>query len=233
MNNIGQKKDAIADCYIFPTYLLDKEINQLEKPAILVHGAYREEPDRYEGRYKEKNIIHCVYAGTFDPRKGGAIAAVLMAEYLSEKYHVHILGFGNPTDTNKIKTIIEDVSQKSKAKVTFDGLLFGDEYINFIQRCDIGLSTQNPEEAFNATSFPSKILAYLANGLKVVSIRIPAVETSAIGDYMYYYDIQTPEHIAKAIMGIDNKDEYDSRVIIRNLDKEFRKNLFLLLEQIN
>lgn len=92
------------------------------------------------------------------------------------------------------------------------------------------MSTQNPNAKFNDTSFPSKILSYMANGLRVVSIRIPAIEKSAVGKFMYYYDEQTPENIAKAIKSIDFSEEYDSRKTIGVLDKAFICDLKTMLK---
>ena len=172
--------------------------------------------------------IHVVYAGTFDPRKGGATAAAA-TEWLSEKYHIHILGFGSSNDTEHIKKVIQNTNEKSKATVTYDGLLSGEDYIQFLQKCQIGLSTQNPDADFNSTSFPSKILSYMANGLRVVTIRIPAIESSDVGQNLYYYDNQTPQDIAKAIMSVDLNDGYDGRVRIAELDKQFRNDLKILL----
>lgn len=207
-----------ADAYILPTAMLKDSLSVGNKPCVLIHGTYQVEPQIGSGFGDDK--IHVVYAGTFDPRKGGGAAAAA-AEYLPENYHVHILGFGSKSDTETMQRLIADVSTKAKATVTYDGLLSGANYIRFIQSCHIGLSTQNPDAAFNATSFPSKILSYMANGLRVVSIRIPAVETSAIGDVMYYYDKQTPEEIARAIMNVDMRDVYDSRKVISMLNKKF------------
>ena len=174
--------------------------------------------------------IHCVYAGTLDPRKGGAIASAESALFLNENYHIHILGFGNEKEKAEMLNTIDSISKKSKAKITYDGLLSGEEYIKFIQSCDIGLSTQNPNAKFNDTSFPSKILSYMANGLRVVSVRIPVVEESGIGKCVYYYDEQTPENIAKAIKSIDFSEEYDSRKAIGVLDKAFICNLKTMLK---
>lgn len=232
-----KEKQALsyANAYIFPTRLLDEKVNKAHKPSVIIHGTYGVEADRkcefgdIELRKQDKRIIHCVYAGTFDPRKGGAIAAAA-AEFLPENYHIHILGFGSDVEIQNMKDMIADISSRSKATVSYDGLLSGEDYIRFIQSCDIGLSTQNPNAAFNATSFPSKILSYMANGLRVVSIRIPAIESSAIGDYMYYYDTQTPEAIAKAVMTVDVSDDYDGRKIISQLDSGFRSELVKLLE---
>lgn len=218
-----------ADSFIFPTELLDKEINKKNKPYVIIHGTYKVEEQK-SSKFRDKDgKIHIVYAGTFDPRKGGGVAAAAAAEFLNENYHIHILGFGSQEETNNIKKIILEISKKTKCTITYDGLKSGDEYIRFIQSCDIGLSTQNPNADFNGTSFPSKILSYMSNGLRVVSIDIPAIKSSDIGDYMYYYKKQTPEEIAKAIQKVDINDNYDSRKIIYNLDKKFAEELLEIL----
>ena len=215
-----------ADAYIFPTKLLSNLINESEKPEVIIHGTYKVEPEK-EKTFSD-NKIHIVYAGTLDPRKGG-ISAVKATEYLPSNYHIHIIGFGSKQDINNIKRCIDEISKQSKATVTYDGLLSGEEYIRFIQNCDIGLSTQSPDADFNATSFPSKILSYMANGLRVVSIRIPAIETSAIGKYMYYYEEQTPKAIANAIKSVKINDGYNGKKVISELDLRFQKDLKLLL----
>lgn len=209
----------IADGFIFPTELLSEKVNTEKKPEVIIYGTYHIEKEL--PKLFSDGKIHCVYAGTFDPRKGGAIASAESAMFLDENYHVHILGFGNEKEKAEMLNTIDSISKKSKAKITYDGLLSGEEYIKFIQSCDIGLSTQNPNGKYNDTSFPSKILSYMANGLRVVSIRIPAIEKSAVGKFMYYYDEQTPENIAKAIKSIDFSEEYDSRKAIGMLDKDF------------
>ena len=223
---------SAASSYIFSTELLNRELNNGNKPYVVCNGTYNTTQKLVEEKIfdDDKDKIHCVYAGTFDPRKGGGAAAAAAA-FLPPNYHIHILGFGNDTDTRVMKDLISEVSKKSVATVTYDGLLSGEEYIRFIQSCDIGLSTQNPDAAFNATSFPSKILSYMSNGLRVVSTRIPAIEGSAIGKYMYYYDKQTPEEIAKAIMAVDLNDDYNGRQVISKLDAEFSYDIAKLMEK--
>lgn len=223
-----QKFIACADKYIFPTELLNEKFNKQNKPYTVIHGTYQVEPKREETFGDGK--IHVVYAGTFDPRKGGGVAAAA-TEWLSKEYHVHILGFGSDSDTANIKKLIKETNEKSEAIVTYDGLLSGEEYIKFLQKCHIGLSTQNPDADFNATSFPSKILSYMANGLRVVTIRIPAIESSAVNSDIYYYKNQTPKDIAKAIMAIDLSNGCDGRKKIAELDKKFCEDLKNLLEE--
>lgn len=212
----------IADSFIFPTELLSESVNTEKKPEAIIYGTYhiaKEMPKLFtDGK------IHCVYAGTLDPRKGGAAAAAA-ALFLNGDYHIHILGFGNEKEKKEMLGIIDDISKK-----TYDGLLSGDEFTSFIQSCDIGFSTQDPSAAFNSTSFPSKILTYMVNGLRVVSIRIPAIEKSAVGKFMYYYDEQTPENIANAVKSIDLADGYDSRKELERIDREFVENIVSLTE---
>lgn len=226
----------LADAFIFPTQLLDDLVNTNHKPAVIIHGTYQVESDRKcdvfgtKLQNQESHIIHCVYAGTLDPRKGGASAAAAAAEFLPENYHIHILGFGSDQQIRKMKNQIKDRANQSKAQVTYDGLLSGEDYIRFIQSCDIGLSTQNPDAAFNDTSFPSKILSYMANGLRVVSIRIPAIERSYIGKNVYYYNPQTPQEIAQAILSMDLNDDYNGREVVKQLDKKFATEFSALLQ---
>lgn len=218
----------IADGFIFPTELLSEKVNTEKKPEVIIYGTYHIEKEL--PKLFSDGKIHCVYAGTLDPRKGGAIASAESALFLNENYHIHILGFGNEKEKAEMLNTIDSISKKLKAKITYDGLLSGEEYIKFIQSCDIGLSTQNPNGKYNDTSFPSKILSYMANGLRVVSVRIPVVEESGIGKCVCYYDEQTPENIAKAIKSIDFSEEYDSRKTIGVLDKAFICDLKTMLK---
>lgn len=220
----------IADGFIFPTELLSEKVNTEKKPEVIIYGTYHIEKEL--PKLFSDGKIHCVYAGTLDPRKGGAIASAESALFLNENYHIHILGFGNEKEKAEMLNTIDSISKKSKAKITYDGLLSGEEYIKFIQSCDIGLSTQNPNGKYNDTSFPSKILSYMANGLRVVSVRIPVVEESGIGKCVCYYDEQTPENIAKAIKSIDFSEEYDSRKTIGVLDKAFICDLKTMLKGV-
>lgn len=216
-----------CDRYIFPTQLLDEKLNTSHKPSVTIHGLYNVQPDRKV--CFNDNKVHVVYAGTLDPQKGGAAAAAAAA-YLPENFHIHILGFGNDRFVSNIKSVVAETAKVSKCGLTFHGLLQGEEFIQFIQKCEIGLSTQDPNAAFNATSFPSKILNYMSNGLKVVTIDIPAIRKSAVGENLFYYEKQTPQEIAKAILFAHKSDNYNGRGLLINLDNQFVKDIARLIE---
>ncbi len=218
---------SLADKFLFATELLDEKINTSNKKSAVIYGTYKVSPI-LENRIDDGKI-HCVYAGTFDPRKGGAFAAVNAAEFLNDEYHIHIIGFGSDKEKELLNKLIQDVSRKTKCVITFDGCFSGDEYLKFIQKCHIGLSTQNPEGAYNNTSFPSKILSYMANGLEVVSIRIPVIELSSICDNITYYNENSGQAIAKAISSVVISEANTNRCLIADLNVAFTENLKTLL----
>ncbi len=228
-----RKKEYIifnsSDGYLLSTQLLVDFLNIKNKPVIVSHGSYMVERDRF--LKKIDNNIHVVYAGTLDPRKGGALAAAA-AVYLPSNYHIHILGFGTKNEKDQLQEIIKQCRLTGHAEITYDGVLSGDEYVCFMQSNDIGLSTQNPNATFNSSSFPSKIISYMANGLQVVSIRIPAIENSKIGDIIYYYEEQSPESIAKAILSVNLLERIDTRQKVKELDIQFVKEFRVMLDKL-
>ena len=212
----------IADGFILAVKNLLHEIPQ-NRPYIVINGTYKTEVDKSVSF--NDNKIHCIYAGTFDTTKGGAAAAAATAEFLPSNYHIHILGFGTEKQKNNLLALIDRVQKKAKCTLTYDGLKSGEEYITFLQKCHIGLCTQIPDAKYVETSFPSKILVYLANGLRVLSARIPAVEKSDVGSLINYYNKQSPQEIANAIMKIDINDNFNPREHLKKLDVNCGKAL--------
>ena len=98
----------------------------------------------------------------------------------------------------------------------------GDDFRMFIQKCDIGLSSQNPDGQYNDTSFPSKVLMYLSNGLKVVSIDIPVLRNSNVTECIFYAKSANGEDIAKEIVNATYKSSLmSSKSLLNRLDSDF------------
>ena len=218
----------VADAFICSNKHLSEVFNKEGKPSALLYGIYR----AYEGERSGfgDGKIHVVYAGTLDPRKGGAAAAAA-AEHLDERYHVHLLGFGSDEQIEEIKGLIFEANSKSSATITYDGLLKGKEFDDFLRKCHIGLATQIPDASFTKTSFPSKVLTYLANGLSVVSSTYDAIQSSPVASCVSFYDEQTPQKIAECIMNT-NVDNVASTEVIRGLDEKFRRELANLFNEV-
>jgi hypothetical protein len=214
---------SVADKFIFPTELLNKKVNIYDKPYVIATGIYRSEKIT-QNKFNDGKI-HIVYAGTLRIEKGGALTTVRMAEYLDERFYVHILGNGTDKEKDQLINEIEKVKKNSTVSISYDGVLRGDDFKHFLQKCHLGLSTQNPEGEYNDTSFPSKILTYLANGLDVLSVKIPAVESSPVGSCVYYYEGSNPELIAETIKNIEWDVSVDKGAYLDSLNTKLILNL--------
>jgi len=214
----------LADKYLFSTSLLNDVINKDNKDYVINHGTYSiVEKGEYISSYDK---IHVVFSGTLDPRKGVNLA-LSTSQYLDNKYHLHILGFGSEKEKENLLMAIK--SLKTKCMVTFEGLLLGDKYNDFLHKCHIGLCTQQSNQKYNTTSFPSKVLSYLSNGLRVISIELDALKKSKVSNLLYYYKNDDPEEIAEVIKNIDFTKPYNSKKEIASLNNEFLEELKKLL----
>jgi len=231
LNNAKTKKRElsyfkIADSYLFCSDVLDGIVNTDKKPSAVIYGTYQVEEDRNVKRNDGK--IHLLYAGTFSKQKG-VMTAINLASNLPSNYHIHILGKSSTNVLANINKIVSHNNKTNHATVTYDGFLSGEDYIRFVQSCDIGLSPQNSNTTFNETSFPSKVLSYLSNGLRVVSVKLDPLEQSSISHLLYYYEGDSIEKLAETVQLISFLDPYDSRVIVDELDEKFRKAMDCLL----
>lgn len=220
-----------VDAYIFPTEIMNDKINTKNKPYIIIYGAYLIE--KQIGSKFDDDKIHIVYAGTFDETKGGAYLAIESSKYLDDKYQLHILGFGTENQKQKVVEYIQKINLETKCVVKYHGVLIGNEYICFLQKCQIGLSTQNTSLKYNETSFPSKILSYMSNGLRVVSGISKCLEKAEIKQFLYFYTGNSAENIADTIKKIDFFSHYDSREEIKKLNKKCVKNINELIKNLD
>lgn len=215
----------IGDDYIFVSELLRDEVNK-EKKSIVVYGTYKAISD-FGFRFQDGKV-HIVYAGTLHPAKG-VLTAVAVAEFLDRDFVLDILGGGSERDVRALKEKIHEIAPRTECEINYVGLKMGDDFNAYIQACQIGLSPQQADALFNATSFPSKILMYMSNGIKVVSIRLPAIEMSSVGMHIAYYDVQDAKEIAEVIKKVRYVENCDGRSLLDELHKKFVAQLKGLL----
>lgn len=226
----GERKAlSVSDGYIFVNDLLHTYL-KTNKPWIPVYGSYSSCKDMHCERMFNDKKIHLVYAGSFSMHKGGVFHAISSATYLSDKYEMHILGYGDERSVKKLKERIERVNESSPCKVHYHGMLSGWEFDNFLLSCNIGLNPQNSGE-YMETAFPSKVLSYLSHGLNVVTTNLKSLSVSKVADLLMFTEEPTPERIANAILKIDIKSPNYIYSRIETLDMNFRKDLVKMLKQ--
>lgn len=227
---IENKTFEIGDAYILSTDFLNQRVNKHNAPYITLNSSFKVGPQLTD-KYNDGKI-HLLYSGTFEVAKGGVKSSIRAAEFLPENYHLHVLGFGTDEEIRIVKDTIAEVSARSKATITYEGLKRGRDYIEFVQRCHIGLSTQDPAGAFNATSFPSKLYSYLSNGLKVVTVDLPVIRQSPVSECMFYCEEYTPQSIARAIEAASRAEYVDGRALIKRLDADFVASLKRFIDSL-
>jgi hypothetical protein len=78
------------------------------------------------------------------------MSAINATEFLDSKYHLHIIGFGNMNEVEKVEKRVNELSKKCQCKISYDGLLHGEEYISYI-RAALGVSRGEAERILKET----------------------------------------------------------------------------------
>lgn len=217
-----------ASKYILSTELLNSAINYKNKPYVVLSGPHNIN-NKFSDLFSDSKI-HIVYAGKINTSKG-ALTAVKASRFLNENYHIHIIGDGKEEALSELLKIISSIDLEDQGcRVTYDGVLKGNNYLQFIQSCQIGLSVQDVKASYNMTSFPSKIFSYLSNGIRVVTTELESIKSSSINELMYYSKSDDPEDIANTILNIDLNSQYNCSEFLRNLDEQFSEDLIAMIE---
>ena len=198
-----------------------------DTPYVLAPGSYF--THEYEETDFSDDKFHIVYGGNLRKDKGGAYLAIEAAKYLSDRYVVHSLsGSYSDYELKDIMDEISNVQNQTGASIIFEGSKFGDEYFEFLTKCDIGLATQHNGD-FSNTSFPSKILTYLGCGLKVVSTPIDAVRLSPVSDFVFSYKESEGKSIADCIIRAVELDDIDVVDMLKVLDGTLKNEIRTLM----
>lgn len=207
---------------------------EIKRPTLVSYGSYSLPP--YYAK-TSTGKIRLVYAGVIERERNAAFLALNAMEFLGDNYELHILGFGDKFNIDALEQQIAQFNEKSGSqRIIYHGRKDGHEYFRFLQTCDIGLSThaydiRNMASADN--TFPSKVLVYLANNLRVVAQRLKCLEASALNFGITYYDEPVPQQLADAIKRIDLTVPYDSRSKIQQMDELFTRDMAGLLKNSN
>ena len=212
-----------ADGFIVASHGIETLFDS-KKPTIVIEGKY----ELFCSEVKKLcSPIECVYAGTFDIDKGGVYKAISICKFLPSHYTMNIMGFGTKKEIKLVRELIDKSNILSECKIIYHGLKTGDELIYYLSKFDIGLSCQNGLGEYNLTSFPSKVLVYLYNGLGVLSVDIEVVRKSRIGQLVSYYNSNDSDiDIAKKLINMTiNHDILDLRRVKSDMDKDLKNFL--------
>lgn len=230
VGNIRYKREKeIAKASVFRKFVfmsggIRKSFEHLRKKAfIYLYGAYNVRVILKRDVADSRLPIHLVYAGTPSLIKGGLMNAIKACESMDGKCVLHVYS----SLTKELKTEI------SKYRYTrYEGYFEENDLFSEIQEFDIGLATQDPMAKFNSSSFPSKIVNYLACGLSVVSTKSESVIKSPFANVVRFYDVDNPSSFAEAVRFLITQRSKEENVkMISKMNDEFTKAIKGLLEE--
>ena len=195
-----------------------KDKCSFEGKSAICYGNYLMQQNRTL-QNNEDEKIHIVYAGVIEGEGTDVYLAMDVAKYLSSQYHVHILGYGLETNINKMIYYLGNL--KTECTISYDGCLSGNEYLNFLSKCHIGLCTRVLEDEYSDYAFPSKLLVYLSNNLHTICTPVSAIVKSKISSHLLFPIDKTPESIAKLILSIDINKEVENKGLLQELHNDF------------
>ncbi|CAD5344724.1 glycosyltransferase family protein [Flavobacterium bizetiae] len=209
-----------ADAFIFVNDVMNQKCNHHNKPFIVCYGNYNNKKIAKSINY---NIINIVYAGFIGGKDSDVMLAIDSAEFLPDNYFLNVLGYGTEENIKGMKNKIKEINVKcGKEIVEYFGCLSGDEYDNFLKKCQIGLSTRVLIDEYSDFTFPSKVLVYLSNNIIPVSSKINCILNSKVSESIVFYDENSPASVAEAIVSIDvNKYYSQDKDVITDLDSKF------------
>ena len=197
---------------------------------IVSYGSYLL-PCRYE--IPRHDTTRLVYAGVIEQERKAAFLAIEAMAFLPEAYELRVLGFGSEEDISAMEALIGKINtQLGRQAVSYHGRLSGEAYWQFLQSCDLALSTHAyTEESLSSANhtFPSKVLTYLANGLCVVAQKLDVLASSSVSDFFTFYENPNPEEIARAIMAAPVQSGEAPRKAIEDLNTSFIQQMEELL----
>lgn len=213
---------SLAHGYIYGNDCMN-DMFSFQKPYAVLYSSYQN-VENGKGSFCDGKI-HAVYAGKIAREiVNDAFLAAECATYLDENYRIHILGYGAKDDLNYLQEVIDGINkEKGYIAVSYDGCLSGEEYDEFLNKCDIGLCTRTLPEPFCNYCFPSKTLIYLSHNLVPICPRIDVISKSDIASSVELIDSMTPIEIATRIKTIKKRKDYGD--LMKSLDANFKKQL--------
>lgn len=218
------KSLKFADSYIVVNDKLKSIYNN--KPSIICYGAYKnvntKNSERIEVKYKKNiTLTNIVYAGLISEAQPDIFLALDVIEILDSNFRLKIVGYGDHEAINKMKDRIRQINEKKGyAQAIYDGILKGDEFLNYLSKCDIGLNPRTLIDESAAYSFPSKLMTYLTCDLKIVSTPVEAIINSSLGDFINFAENYNAKSLAEQII--------NSRAALVNSNSNNSNNINIL-----
>lgn len=210
-----------ADGYILVNDIMSDKLQLNSKPFVVCYGSYMQKDN--SKMLMNDGKVNLVYAGFIGGEDSDVMLAIDSIKFLPGNYFLNVLGYGPDENIKIMNDKINQINvENGKEIVGYFGCLSGYEYDDFLAKCQIGLSTRVLIDEYSDFTFPSKVLVYLSNNIIPVSSKINCILKSKVSKSMIFYDENTPEAVAKAVLNVDVDKYYSENTdLINDLDLKF------------
>lgn len=176
--------------YIFLTEAMNKRINGLNKPYIIIEGISDFNNDDGSIVYKDSKR-KCMYAGLLDAEYGvkNLVEGFLMAQLPNTELHI----FGSGPYLSELDNII-----KENINIVYHGVKLNSEVVEMEKKCVLLINPRPSSGEFTMFSFPSKIMEYMSSGTATLATRLPGIPDEYY-NYLLVIDDESPKGISEAL----------------------------------
>ena len=151
--------------------------------------AYRDGNDSSRSRRNE--TLTLLYAGNLDETRG---IMRFIQSFLRIHCDARLVVTGKGTMENRIRDLAG-----ARRDIEYLGMLPEKEFSDVIADADVCVNPQPADHEFTESSFPSKVVNYLAHGKVVVSTRSEALLASPYRDMIVFYDDANDESLRSVL----------------------------------
>ncbi len=217
--------------YIVVNHVISEKIGLFDHNNIAVcEGQYKMTTFKPKLICNKDGVINLLYSGCIEDN-GDAYKAIEIAQYLSNKYVIHISGYGSPVVFDKIQQVVKEINKyKERCRIVFHGTLSLSEYDELLHNCSIGLCPRSFNNELSDFEFPSKILMYLSNNMKVVSTPLACFVKSNISKAVNISKSNSAKDLAETVMSISKDLIVDNSLLLDGENERFESEMRKILK---
>ncbi len=163
-------------------------------PSVVVPGILSAEYSSLAPVVTPSDAFEIVFAGGVHKSNGIDLLLLAFSELDNPNVRLTVYGGGD-----LVKSVI-DAAEKDK-RLFYGGILHGDKLVQALLSADLLINPRPTNEEFSQTSFPSKLIEYMATGVPTLTTRLVSIP-KVIDDCFFYIDSHDPLTIAEAIRGV-------------------------------
>lgn len=175
------------DAYIPLTESLNKAVNTLSKPYVIIEGF----ADSQDLTTEKEHQNYIMYAGGVYEKYG--LKTLVDAFIKLKRKDIDLYIFGEGSFVNEIIKL-----SKHHNNIYYKGCVSTEEIVKYEKKALLLVNPRPVNEEFSKYSFPSKTIEYMLSGTPVISTKLPGIPEEYF-DYIYSFESDSVEGIKKTL----------------------------------